>query len=745
VSEALSDRAAKKLLAMAAEGEREAAAQPAPPRPPGDRYEIIREIGRGGMGVVYEAHDRQLGRRCALKMIHPLFGDGEELRRRLAREALAAARLRHPHIAAVYDATPDWISMQLIAGFPIGAIHKSERRTLVTLVRDAARAVHHAHEQGIVHRDLKPSNLLVEGRHVFVVDFGLAKEIALDDSRTLSGMVLGTPAFMSPEQALGRNSAIDARTDVYALGATLTACLTGAPPFSGGEIVALLRRVAEEPPRPPAIERDLDLVVLKCLEKDPGQRYPSAAELADDLDRWLRNEPVHARRPSLGYRISKLLQRRKAIVKGALAAALAAAVVTALILAPILFRESTAREAAAAARDAAREAVELTDRATVRMQDAAAFARLGDHPSARQMLDAAIATTREFLTRHEIARVRYLLSRLHRARGQNEIALAELDRAIAADPSLTEARFERGLMAAARPSLGDAERAAAIADLRSALGGDPALTNVDRLYGRGEVARLEGRLAEASELLREVLAYDAVHVGARTSLSWVALAAGDDDLARHYSVSAVDLLQGFGPIYLARERRLLPTNILGLETVLVDFAPALADGPDNGLALAHRGLVQLRRALRLARENRRDDAIAAVQAAISDHDAALVIHAHVAGALNNRAACLMEAERLFAAAGDSAAAAEARSRAEADLARAIVEAPRLPEAHLNLAISSLRGATLLRILGNAPGAQRRLEAARESLERALAVAPPGWPHERLCRAKLAETQAPATR
>ncbi len=734
MSDHLPPGAMKKLLAIAAESE------PAPASPPpnlGARYEIVRELGRGGMGVVYEAIDRHLGRRCALKMINAVFGEGDELRRRLVREALAAARLRHPHIAAIYDATPDYISMQLITGCPIGAIHKSERRLLVQLMRDAAHAVHHAHEQGVVHRDLKPSNLLVEGRHVFVVDFGLAKETTLDASRTLSGAVVGTPAFMSPEQAQGRSSAVDARTDVHALGATLYACLTGAPPFHGVELVALLRRIAEEPPKAPAIERDLDLVVLKCLEKEPEQRYPTAAALADDLDRWLQHEPVHARRPSFGYRLSKLLQRRKMLLRASLITALAAAVVTALIVLPIAWRERAERAAAS-------EAVKLSQLADVILDDASIFIRLGDYPSSHQTLDEGIAKVREFLGRHDLPRVRYLLSRLLRARGQPDLALVELDRAIAADPHLEEARFERGLMSAARPALTEPERQAAIVDLTSALGAPSAsLTAVDLLYGRGELNRLQGRLEQATELLKEVLAYDLMHVGARTSLAHIALLRGENDLAQHYSVSAVDLQQGFGPIYLARERRLLPTAILGLDAALVDFAPQLTEGADNALAFAHRGLVHLRRALRLDAEGRHEDAHAAIESAIQDHDATLLIHPNVAGALNNRAVCHMQAERIFAAAGDSAAAAEARAHAEADLSGALSLDPSLLEAHFNLGVFSLRSVDLLRKLGHATGAARRLGVARDSFQRALDLAPASWPQLRACQTKLAEAKATA--
>ncbi|HEX5050323.1 MAG TPA: protein kinase [Planctomycetota bacterium] len=731
MSDGLSDRAARRLLAMAAEQGTGTGSDGAPPLP--ERYELLREIGRGGMGVVYEVFDRQLGRRCALKCIGAGRGASDEVRKRFVREALAAARLRHPHIAAVYDATPDYITMQLIAGGPIDAVHRDERHLLVELARDAARALQHAHEQGIVHRDIKPSNLLVEGRHVFVVDFGLAKEIAADSSQSIAGDVLGTPAFMPPEQALGRNAAIDARSDVYSLGATLYHCLAGAPPFAADDLPTLLRRVVDDDAKAPGLDRDLDLVLLECLAKEPEQRYQTAEALALDLDRWLRQEPVLARRPSFAYRLRKLVQRRRALVRAGLFAALVAGLATAMVLVPIALRES-------AARAAADEAVELADHAATVLQDATTFLRLGDHPSAQQALDAGIAEARTFLDRHDVPRVRYLLSRLLRARGRTDEALLELQRALAGDASLEEARFERGLMFAAQATLSDAERRIAIADLAPPTSRS-VLTNIDVLFGKAERLRLEGHFDEATEVLREVLEYDATHVAARVSLSRAALALGEPDLARHYAASAVDLQQGYGPVYLAQERRQLPTTILGLDGPLVDFAPQLTFGPDNALALAHRGLVCLRRGLRLESEGNRAEALASVLSAVDDHSTALELHPELAGAWNNRAVCLMQADRLHAALGDTAAGTAARAAAAGDLRRALAASPELPEAHCNVAVLALREASLLRALGRAAAASQRAQDAILELEQALTHAPPGWPHVRACRDKLVEAEA----
>ncbi|MBL8729924.1 MAG: protein kinase [Planctomycetes bacterium] len=734
MTEPLSERARQRLLAMAAD-DAEGAAAPVPAR-----YEIVREIGRGGMGIVYEAIDHQLGRRVALKTFVAGSGATDELRRRLGREALAAARLRHPHIAAVYDATPDHISMQLIAGGAIDAVHRGERRLLVELVRDAARALQHAHEQGVVHRDVKPSNLLVEARHVYVVDFGLAKEIAADSSLSLPGGVVGTPSFMPPEQARGQTAAIDARSDVYGLGATLFACLRGQPPFAAVDLPALLQQVVDaEPPRL-AIDRDLDLVVAKCLAKEPAQRYQTAAELAGDLDRWLQQQPVLARRPSLGYRLKKRLQRQRSLWRAAGVAALGTAGLALLVVVPWVLRES-------AARTAATEAVEVADHAATVLRDAVVFFRLGDNDSAHQVLDDGIRSTREFLSRHEVPRARYLLSRLLRARGKTDAALAELDRAVAGDPQLLDARFERGLLlAAAAPN--DATRAQAIADLSVDVGERSVLTAVDRLFGRGQRLRLAGEPEAAMAVLREVLDYDPTHVPARVAMSLAANAAGQQGLGRYYSASAVDFYSGLGPVYLAREHQTMPTTMLGLDGALVDFAPQLLrDREDNALALVQRGLLQLRRALRFAADGDLGAARAAIGSAIGDHDMATTRHDMLRGrsdtlpgALNNRAVCRLVAARLHAQAGDAVAAATERAAAAADLQRALAADGALPEVAFNLGLCDLDLAEVQRAMGQAAAAARG-DAAQRWFERALRQAPDGWTFAAACRERLGAAAA----
>jgi hypothetical protein len=274
-------------------------------RPAIPGYEIGDELGRGGMGVVYRARDVALNRTVAVKTFAAV--PGADARSRFAREAEAIARLDHPHIVPVYEVGEwgDGVPFFAMKFFPGGleatpAGPGTDVRGHARAVAAVARAVHHAHQRGVLHRDLKPSNILTdEAGRPHVADFGLAARFDPDDSATRTAAVVGTPAYMAPEQAKNPTGVTTA-ADVYGLGAVLYQRLTGRPPFLADTPLATLHQAATAAPaRPslvnPAVPRDLETVCLKCLEKDPARRYASAADLADDLDRWLKGRPVLAR------------------------------------------------------------------------------------------------------------------------------------------------------------------------------------------------------------------------------------------------------------------------------------------------------------------------------------------------------------------------------------------------------------------------------------------------------------------
>jgi tetratricopeptide (TPR) repeat protein len=301
------------------------------------KYRCTKKLGAGGMGEVWQAWDAALSRWVALKLL--MWGDSEGIAR-FEREARMAGSLSHPHIAAVYEvgreAGRHFIAMQLVEGTTLRRWEAPDRRAVVALIRDAARAVSYAHDRGMVHRDLKPDNLMVStvagAPHVFVMDFGLARAVEGDSSISLTGAIVGTPAYMSPEQAEGKP--VDYRADVYSMGATLYDLLTGRPPFAGTSPVEVMKKVTseEDPPAPRSLDRavdaELDTVVRKCMDKEPSRRYPSMGALADDLDRYLRGEPILARPPG-ALTIARAWSRRHRFSLRVLAASLLVVAVSA--------------------------------------------------------------------------------------------------------------------------------------------------------------------------------------------------------------------------------------------------------------------------------------------------------------------------------------------------------------------------------------------------------------------------------
>jgi serine/threonine protein kinase/tetratricopeptide (TPR) repeat protein len=285
-------------------------------------YELLEEVGRGGQGVVFRARQKSLNRIVALKVIGLGQWATKAHLRRFRLEAEAAASLDHPCIVPIYEVGERdgqcYFSMKFVEGGQLDEVVKRPPisiRQAAELMAKVARTVAYAHEHGILHRDIKPGNILLGAKgEPHLTDFGLARLVESESTVTRTLEVLGTPSYMAPEQAAGNNTKLTRATDVYGLGAVLYQLLTGHPPFAGGttyETIKLLLETEARPPRlwNPKVDRDLSTICLKCLEKDPQRRYSSALALAEDLERWLRHEPIQARRTGVVGRGKKWLQR----------------------------------------------------------------------------------------------------------------------------------------------------------------------------------------------------------------------------------------------------------------------------------------------------------------------------------------------------------------------------------------------------------------------------------------------------
>ncbi len=299
-------------------------------------FELVEEVGRGAFGSVWRARDTELDRTVAVKVPRP--GQfSQSSREQFLREARAAAQLSHPNIVSIYEVGLDDDRVYIVSDFVEGvslaellSAHRLSPREAIRLCVKVTLALDHAHENGVIHRDLKPSNIMLgENNEPFVMDFGLAKREAGEITMTLDGKLLGTPAYMPPEQARGEGHHVDRRADVYSVGVILYELLTGELPFRGTTRMLLHQVMHEEAPSPKklnnAIPRDLETICLKCLEKEPGKRYDTCAALAEDLEAWLDHKPIKARAVGRAGKLARWCKRKPAV------AALSATVVLVLL------------------------------------------------------------------------------------------------------------------------------------------------------------------------------------------------------------------------------------------------------------------------------------------------------------------------------------------------------------------------------------------------------------------------------
>ena len=619
------------------------------------KYRLLREVGRGGMGVVYEAEDTELGRRVAVKTLRE---SDDELVARLRREARIAARLRHPNIVVVHevgrDAASHFIVMEFVEGRTLQSLiaeHRTPREVLLRMIADVARAAGAAHAAGVVHRDLKPANVLVEASgRVVLTDFGLARAETADTRLTQSRAVLGTPCYMAPEQVEGRTHAIDSRTDVYALGVMLYEALAGRLPFDGDTPVHVMCSIVQDEPRPlrardPTVAMDLQTIVMKCLEKDPGRRYARADDVADDVARFLAGEPIGAHAPGMLYRLRKRIARRRALY-GTAAGSAALLVAILAILLPMLLRTQHALVA------------NMRRTTDAYVEAALACRRAGDLPGMREYAPKVDDVCREVSAKlPALAEPHFLRGRMLRALMRFDEALAQQEEALRKEPACAPARYERallllrrhrdrvealyaawrrresaraqglpGLAAAADPPLADVEDDDARALRRRAL---------DDLRGLpGHAAAALRLIAELARLDRDVLRRAIAERGRDEDLQeWLVrahLGADDLDEAARVSAEAVERDRGFLPFHHMRVVTLIGVSKRAFVSSGHEppFAQAVA-ACDRALELdpgAARFLTlraEIRHLEAAWRGRRGDDPRPAAEAALADADEAL--------------------------------------------------------------------------------------------------------------------------
>ncbi len=475
------------------------------------KYEILGEIARGGMGIVYKVRPIGFDRVLAMKVILSGVSADDEERKRFVREAEVISRLRHPNVITVHDVgsvgEQYYYTMDFIEGKTLDVLVKEglPTRRALEIIRDVSDAMAHAHAKGVIHRDLKPRNIIVDERGVpMVMDFGLAKSFDRGTKLTRSGATLGTPAYMSPEQAGGDLTMVDQRTDVYALGSILYELLAGRPPYTGDTAMEVLVQLMSTDARPlkelvPTLHRDIETICMRAVEKDLSRRYKTAGELRDDLDRYLKGDSILARPPGPATLLFRKVKKHRASFSVAMVLLVCGAAF--LVWRGVERKRSEAREAKDAAKAEVVRAEALLSQGDLREAEAACDRALA--------LDAGNAGAL-------IAR-----SRVHRAEGRLDLADEDARAAGQAAPDSAAAAEEQGNVALAR---GEAVRALAMYDQAVSLDGrnaaqvgrnaaqvgrNAAPTGRDAArVGRARALLAAGRAEEARKASEEALAHN---------------------------------------------------------------------------------------------------------------------------------------------------------------------------------------------------------------------------------------------
>jgi tetratricopeptide (TPR) repeat protein len=540
-------------------------------------FVLVLPLGEGGAGEVWKAWDRLLGRWVAVKISRAATPTARE---RFRQEARAIARLKHPNIIPIYRVSGEgerpYIVMPLVEGQTLDRASLPLGRALEVL-RTATLAVDHAHRQGIVHRDLKPGNIMVDAAGgVWVLDFGLAYHLEDPHRLTISGTVIGTPCYMSPEQALGSKEAHEPATDIYSLGATLYELACGVPPFRAESFAQIVEKVRHEDPVPPRrvrtdLDRETETIILKAMEKNPRRRYASAGDLAEDLRRRLEGDPVLARPAGRLYRLLVKVRKNRLGAALGLSTVLAGSVALAVWAdqrgsADRLDRE---RRAGAARYDHEREASLKTLRETARVSLDAALGLRRKGAQAKELMPYFEALKAAYVQAKDrapdSAEVEYLMGRMRRVITDHEVALETQERALRCDPDYAPALYEHALLLTQRygreihkaspgtPDLAPEEietARPALLELHRRIVQD--CTNLERVLAarhggkgvekiseanvraaRGILAYQQGKYADARQALEEVVQTDPL-----LEEAWEALARSVEELA--YRARTID-------------------------------------------------------------------------------------------------------------------------------------------------------------------------------------------------------------